>query len=556
MGIFEDRIRRRLEEMNKAVKEKKPVIGFDFGNCNSYLCFIPHYDMEKGRLGGAVQSLLPAKWKDGIPSVFFYANSDKCKKDAEKNKKPLPWSGVDAVRMVATPYKNRKRLLKRHLGEHFTLDDRSFSYDDAIVQVVEHCIRTANKILKEKMMVTTNLVSLSYPATYTCAQRERLIELVERATLEDGKTHVKVFGTITEPASAALDYLADCAKKDSDTTVLTYDLGGGTFDLALVSAYPKGRKNASGETYYYDIVNARGIENLGGAEFDEVVYQLLLKKIGKTLNEEQQSKVRNLAESVKIDLSENEITYPMLEGIIDDEIEITRKEFENASTALIKKTIDATQKMLADHKNQAPEMILLTGGASQMPIIKKELEKAFPQYKGKVQIFRPSEAIACGAARFGTVEMTMDMPDPNQTEGRKTSIIQQRVIYDIGVRMQVSTEDKTIYILQRIAAGTPIPYEGKRYRASTTYDTTRLKYAVFEANKQNPDKYKIKEDYTEIMTVFLEFGRLCPPMTPSEYRLSIDALGRLTIEAWDISKPDSPPVKCFTELKNLSKGGS
>lgn len=74
-----------------------------------------------------------------------------------------------------------------------------------------------------------------------------------------------------------MDYLAEFAKSSAETTVLTYDLGGGTFDLGLVAAYPKGRQNASGHTYYYDIINTDGINDLGGTEFDEVMYQILLK---------------------------------------------------------------------------------------------------------------------------------------------------------------------------------------------------------------------------------------------------------------------------------------
>ena len=140
---------------------------------------------------------------------------------------------------VATPLENRLRYLKRHLGETVTIEDRKIAYDDAITAVVQHCIRSANRQLHVGWQLSTNLVSLSYPATYLGSQREHLIRLVERATLEDG-THLKVIGTIAEPAAAALDYLAEHAKTDRETVVLTYDLGGGTFDLALVAAYPNG----------------------------------------------------------------------------------------------------------------------------------------------------------------------------------------------------------------------------------------------------------------------------------------------------------------------------
>ena len=551
---FEERIQRRLVEMKKAVAERRPVIGFDFGNCNSYLCFIPHYDMSEGRLGGTVRTLIPANYSEGIPSVFFYANNDKCNKFAAMNHSPLPWCGVDAVRDKATPYKNRMKLLKRHLGEIFTLDNKAFSYDDAIVKVVEHCIRTANRMLQQQALMTTNLVSLAYPATYTCAQREKLIELVERATLEDG-THVSVFGTITEPAAAALDYLSECAKSDKDTTVLTYDLGGGTFDLALVAAYPKGRKNAAGELYYYDIVNARGIAKLGGADFDEKLYQLILKKIDDTLNEKQIDKLRKKVESIKKELSKEKVVETDFDGVLDDDILITRTEFEIAIRKQIAETVEETKRMLKEHSEQQPEMILLTGGASQMPIIQEMLEKELPQYKGKIQIFRPSESIACGAARFGAVELSVD-PEQPEMEGKKTSIIQQRVLYDIGIRWQESSEDGTLFINRQIKAGSPIPFNGERKKALMSCNGRDIYYVVWEANKLNPDKYNIDEDYREIMSVVLSYDREQPKGTPSEYRLSVDELGRLLIEVWDISKPDAPSITCSVELKNLSEGGN
>ena len=216
----------------------KPVIGLDFGNYNSFTCYISDFD-EGTKMGGIVHDLLPQGLNDGIPSVFFYS------------KKIGTLCGEDAVRNRAKPVENRVRYLKRHLGERMTLDggDTTIPYDAAITEVIQHCVRKANEQLKSGYQVTTNLISLSYPATYTFAQRQRLIELAEKATLADG-TKVKVYGTIAEPAAAALDYLAEFSKSTKETTILVYDLGGGTFDLALVSAYPAGKRNSSGDLYY------------------------------------------------------------------------------------------------------------------------------------------------------------------------------------------------------------------------------------------------------------------------------------------------------------------
>lgn len=516
------------------------VIGLDFGNYNTFPCFISDIDFAKGRLGGIVHDLLPPEKQDGIPSAFFYSN--KVKKTATT--KPLPWCGEDAVGLQARPLKNRVRLLKRHLGEQINLDDKTFEYDEAITLVVQYCIRRANKVLKANWLTETNLVALSYPATYTHAQRERLIKLVEKATLENG-TNVKVFGTIAEPAAAALDYLSGYVKKSEETTVLTYDLGGGTFDLALVSAYPQGRKNAKGNTYYYDIINTRGIEDLGGSEFDDALYKLILRLVGRTLKESQQREIFGKVEEAKKELTRNaETVVEYFDSEIDDyeQILVTREQFEKETSSLVKKTIDKTKEILSEHKQQKPELILLTGGASQMPMIRKEMEKAFPEYKGKIIDFRPTKAIAYGAARFGAVEESLEakMERGNSSD---SSPFQQRTMYDLGIRFYRSLEDNEGYIDTYIKAGTEIPYESAEHGGRTQDYTRYLNYRVCEAIKSNPNTEKPSTDYKEIMNIELDHGKVVPPKTSSKTKLVIDKLGRLTVEGWTVEEPDKPLKK-------------
>ena len=512
----------------------KPVIGLDFGNYNSFTCYISDFD-DGTKMGGIVHDLLPQGLNDGIPSVFFHS------------KKIGTLCGEDAVRNRAKPVENRVRYLKRHLGEKMTFDggDTTIPYDEAITEVIQYCVRKANEQLKSGYQVTTNLISLSYPVTYSFAQRQRLIELAEKATLADG-TRVKVYGTIAEPAAAALDYLAEFSKSTKDTTVLVYDLGGGTFDLALVSAYPAGKRNSSGDLYYYDVIDNGGLAKVGGAEFDEIMFNLLAKKFNVPLKPAYKNTLRTLAETVKIDLSSDEYAVPEL---LDNgeylTAEITRSEFEAASKDLLMKTIRATKEILDDHPNQQPEFILLTGGASQMPMVQRELEAQLPNFKGKIKYFRPSRAIAYGAARFGTSEGN---PDPV----RKISIVQQRTSYDLGIRFFVPGTDKE-FIKTYIKAGTPIPYTGDYDSSETRREKQRYSlFSVHEAIKAHPDENKVNEDYREIMSVTLDHEIEVPKGTKSESRLMIDKLGILTVEAREMDKPGKPPIKKSIELKNLS----
>lgn len=523
------------------------VIGFDFGNMNSFPCFISDIDLNQGRMGGNMHDLLPANKSCGIPSVFFYSNKVRMTADT----KPLPWCGDDAVRTAAKPLQNRKNLLKRHLGQKLVLDDREFTYDEAIVQVIQYCIRSANKILKEGWLEETNLISISYPATYTSAQRERLVELVEMATLEDGR-HLKVFGTIAEPAAAALDYLAEYAKSSKETTVLTYDLGGGTFDLSLVTAYPEGRLNANGNRYYYDIINSRGIPNLGGHEFDEGLFKLAKEKIGKELTPGLNNVIYSQVEEAKIELTNNEETvlsyYDIEMGEYVD-IPVTRKEFEDKTKDLVQKTVEKTREMLNDHRNQRPEVILLTGGASQMPMIQEAIKAAFPEYKDKIIYFRPSKAIAYGAARFGAVE---ENADPSDADEKENSPIIQRTMYDLGVRIYHNVDDKEGYIETLISEGTEVPCLAPEKKLYTLVaDQSKLRFEIYEAKNNHPDVNQIREDYTYIMEVTLDLKRKCKPGTPAVVRMGVNKKGILTFGAYD---PENPRNKIdnTAELKNLS----
>lgn len=516
------------------------IIGMDFGNSFSFPCYIPELDLSVSRLGGHPVDLIPPEMHYGYPSVFFYSKlaADK----SRKNNRPLPpWFGEDAMKSQATPKGNRIRNLKRHLGQTLKLDDWSGTYDDAIVHLIQYLMRRANIELKKETLTTSNLLSLSYPATFTRAKCIHLKNLAEKAVLSDGR-HIKVVGMIAEPAAAALDYLVENGRAKTETTVLTYDLGGGTLDLAVVSAYPQGRRNAAGHMYYYDIEGTGGLGDMGGTEFDEVMYQLLKAKIpgGQKVQEDT---LRMLAETAKIDLSRDDVVEPEVFSSTGETLylSVTREEFEARALPLVKRTIDEVRRMLADSMGKKPELIVLTGGASQMPMIQRELEKAFPEYRDKIVMYRPSKAIAYGAARYGTPE----------DGGKIGEDVQQRVPRDIGIEFY--EENDKLFVETYFTAGTPLPCNSKYSKSETRREgQTGSRFTVYEAKVDNPDAFQIERDYTEIMSVTLQHGEPVPKGTVCETRLVLDRDGLLTVEARNPSKPDKPPVKNTCTLKNLS----
>ena len=514
------------------------IIGLDFGNFNSYTSYINHFDTNN-RMSGEPRELLPS-YTDGIPSVYYCSPTGKvsvCE---------------DAVRDTATPLSNRLRYLKRNIGKTVKLLDSKkektieINYDEAITAVVQSVVRTADEYLTRNFQLSSNLVSLAYPANFTVAQRRRLIDLVEKATLANG-TKIKVYGTISEPAAAALDYLSDENTPKKDMNVLTYDLGGGTFDVALVSAYPKGRKDNQGNIYYNDIIDADGIKDIGGYEFDGVVYDIIKEQIPVPIKGRRIYKLKEKSREIKERLTKvgpNDEINSIFE-VGDDEYRFTvsRKEFERKSYHLLKQTIDKTIQFLNRHKDQKPDLILLAGGASQMPMVKEALEKALPEYRGKVKSFRPAMAISFGAARFGTIEKNDDPA--------KHTIV-KRLNYDLGIKYVNGENDKNGFIKVLAKAGDKLPLNNSCTGLTVSKGLTRTTYNVFEAKGDNADIYKVSSDWTHVVVCEVLYGREMPKGSKSEAIINIDRNGLLKIQARDLTKPDAPYFKNEIVLKNLS----
>ena len=526
------------------------VIGLDLGNFNSYPSYIADLTARRSRLGGRAVDLVPASEQQGVPSVFFY-----------KEGKPV-LAGRAATTGAAKPERNRIRYLKRSLGlpleidgKSVVIDGRTWTYDDAIREVAQSVLREAVRELQQLTSERTNLVSLAYPATYSCAQRERLIQIVQSATTEDG-TPFQVVGTIMEPAAAALDYLAQ-AKRTKNTTVLVFDLGGGTFDLSLVTCYPRGKKRADESTAYYDIHVSDGLADVGGREFDDVIAGMLRVRLAEALNRDGltmtnylEEQIRLNAERVKKELSDPpyHTVYEAYVPALDDTVslEISREEFEKEPrvVTMLSQMTEKARELLGTKSLPKPELIVLTGGSCRMPMIREALVKALPDYAGSIDAIReykPEKAISYGAARYG-------IPEPNNDaviEG-STSVI-KRLAYDIGINYLRG--EGVSYINTFLTQGTELPCTTPWTGGWLPEDSTFLSYSLYEANRADPVPEQIERDYRFIKTVRIQFESVMPKETRTEARLIVDKDGLVTMEA---RKDENSPLFTVTaKLENL-----
>lgn len=505
------------------------VIGLDFGNCFSFPSYVDGID-EETRCGGTEYDLIPmqvGRTHDGIPSRFYF--------DPNTNE-PLVGLAVEHRRIPRSRYKT---LLKRHLRESFEMAGRTFTYRAAATMVVEDCIRKANKRLSEMSQEPTNLISLAYPADYLSDERQLLVQTVEDATLEDG-THLEVVGTIREPAAAALEYLASkMPERTEPMTVLVYDLGGGTFDATLLTCYPRGIQNAAGVIRFYDEHVCNGLKDVGGEDFTKDMEELLRESVQGVSEQEWNNQffldfLMEETEKAKHILSDETSYTPLVGTHIC--LPITRAQFEERSRARLMRTIDLTIEMLRENTSWVPEKIVLTGGGSHMPMVRRELQEAlrgagFYYADTDIVLYLPSRAISYGAARFGA---------PEQSGGH----VIQHTRRDLGIKY-LEGAGRRPYIGVHIEAGSEIPSVPERFRRSMTSrpGITASSYSVFEAKVDNPNRYAIDTDWKHIGEILLDHGGPVPEGTLCEERLVIEEDGTLRIEARKQNDPNHSLVR-------------
>ena len=557
------------------------VIGLDLGNFNSYPSYIEDLEPSESRMGGRPVDLLPAGESAGIPSVFFYTEG-----------KPF-LAGRSAVTGMARPERNRIRYLKQSLdkplvidGKPVVIDGKAWSYNDAIREVAQSVLREANRELDHITRQTTDLVALAYPASFGEPQRDRLAEIVSSATLEDGR-HFRVVGTIREPAAAALDYLAQAGQAE-ESTVMVFDLGGGTFDLCVVSCYPRGRKRADGTVVYYDLHVSDGLREMGGRDFDNEVFHLLRGKLEAYLEErglpmtgQMELSLRRDAEQIKKELSFPpyrtlcEVYVPALEDSV--ELELSREEFENAPRVqdMLRQMTDMARSLLTDPTIPKPDTIVLTGGSCRMPMIRRALERALPEYADRIGGFREyrlESAVSYGAARFGVPEgaAAPPVPEPDDTCLAADGTPLGRILWErdpdrpleawkpspfdpqhphvpfycaqsgispifvphlprtYGIRYFRSGRDEMGFIVPFVPHGAPLPGVTPWARGACLEEESALTYELYEAVTQHPDPDRPDRDWRLVKTLKLDPSAELKPGDETEVCLSCQRSGAVT----------------------------
>jgi len=369
------------------------VIGIDLGTTYSCVGVFKN---------GRVEIIANDQGNRITPSyVAFTADGERLIGDAAKNQLTTnPENTIfDAKRLIGRewsdktvqsdikyfPFKLVDKSSKPHIQVETSQGQKTFAAEEISAMVLVKMKETAEAYLGKK--VTHAVVTV--PAYFNDAQRQ--------ATKDAGTiAGLNVMRIINEPTAAAIAYGMD--KKDGEKNVLVFDLGGGTFDVSLLTI----------DNGVFEVVATNGDTHLGGEDFDQRVMEHLIKlykkKKGKDLRKDTRAvqKLRREVEKAKRALSAAHQVRVEVESLIDGEDfseTLTRAKFEELNMDLFRGTLKPVQKVLedADLTKKEVDEIVLVGGSTRIPKI-QSLVKEFFNGKEPSRGINPDEAVAYGAA--------------------------------------------------------------------------------------------------------------------------------------------------------------
>lgn len=242
--------------------------------------------------------------------------------------------------------------------------------------------------------------------------------LEKAATRQAGEiAGLDVVGIVPEPVAAAIAY--GVATEPGERNLLVYDLGGGTFDVTVIRLTDDS----------VDTVAVKGDNKLGGADWDEVLFEHLSQsataQLGNDSILEDAHFVQELwkqAEELKKRLSQSESRPVLLraEGGTA-KVTVTRAEFEERTAHLVQATVDITRKALEEAENESPGIsskiddVILVGGSSLMPVIAATLQREFGW---SPKLSDPHLAVAKGAALYAAGALVRELVDKNSASQR------------------------------------------------------------------------------------------------------------------------------------------
>ncbi|WP_071873043.1 molecular chaperone DnaK [Atopomonas hussainii] len=378
------------------------IIGIDLGTTNSCVSVLEN---------GNVKVIENAEGARTTPSIIAYTN------DGET------LVGQSAKRQAVTNPQNTLFAVKRLIGRRFEEDvvqkdikmvpytiakaDNGDAWVEvkgkkiAPPQISAEVLKKMKKTAEDYLGETVTEAVITVPAYFNDSQRQ--------ATKDAGRiAGLDVKRIINEPTAAALAYGMD--KAQGDSTIVVYDLGGGTFDISVIEI-----AEVDGE-HQFEVLATNGDTFLGGEDFDMRLIEFLADEFKKEAGIDLKGdplamqRLKEAAEKAKIELSSSSQTDVNLPYITADatgpkhlNVKISRAKLEALVEDLVERTIEPCRVALKDAGLNVGDIkeVILVGGQTRMPLVQKKVAEFFGKEARKD--VNPDEAVAMGAAIQGAV---------------------------------------------------------------------------------------------------------------------------------------------------------
>jgi heat shock protein 5 len=375
-------------------KVESPCVGIDLGTTYSVVGIWQNSEVQ----------IIPNEMGNRItPSVVAFTESERLIGDGAKNQLPQnPENTVYTIKRLigrkftdATVQADMKLLSFKIVADKdnkpkvevmFKGEKKQFTPEEVSAMVLQKMKEVAEAYLGKKVK---NAV-VTVPAYFNDAQRQSTKDAGTIAGLN-------VVRIINEPTAAAIAYGLNKGAQ-GEKNVLVFDLGGGTFDVSLLTI----------DDGFFEVVATNGDTHLGGEDFDNRMMAYFVdllkkkKKVDVSKNLEALARMRKACEAAKRQLSsqpEARVEVDSLVEGLDFSEKITRAKFEELNADLFKGTLLPVQKVLEDSKLKKTDIdeIVLVGGSTRIPKV-QQLIKDFFGGKEPNKGINPDEAVAYGAA--------------------------------------------------------------------------------------------------------------------------------------------------------------
>lgn len=500
------------------LKGELKSIGIDLGT--TYSCVI-HRDRD-----GSETVVESSDGGELTPSVVHFGVGDRA------------LVGEEAKRLLGRDPENVVTGIKRQMGSEFPLEFHGRRYTPEGISgiILRHLATDASQALVVPLSDLAAVITV--PAYFGVAEKEATYAAAEISGLE-------CLELLAEPVAAAYAYgLAH----ESEITSLVFDLGGGTFDVAVV-----GMHRGAPRVWAVD-----GETRLGGLDWDSRIQDLLWAQVDTLANaedlrydEEVMGAVEAASERIKRQLTgRDSVTERIRFQGQSIELRLNRAAFEDVSRDLIVRCLDTVGRVIESATALgAPPVgqVLLVGGSTRMPMIRESLRERLGL---PVRLTDPDKAVARGAAilaeqlvaQSGGGAVTGSRPGLPRPVARITPVLPR----SIGILIHSSQEPwrEEPYVHHFIPANTSLPINRKEHVVATIVnEQERARIHLYEqggavTSKERADNRIVLEG--EIVGI--------PPRpagSPVTLLVSIDLDGRITVESTEGKARTKLEVEAF-----------